>query len=177
MHTDSGFDLTTLDSLRAAFLNISDEDQERQLQAGHTNVDDVKSAMKDLEEILAKSRGVTKLEGVLSDISQVFDQLSLLVDPLAQLHAPVAPIVWGSVKIILQLAKGRKDVIEAIIDAFISMANNIPRICSYAGHRPTDLATTALSAAFREIVAFLIDVAKYLQQSSKCTFHCGELNV
>lgn len=92
-----------LDKLKDAFLNIADNDQKNILKQQATTLDDVKDAMRIVTNALKFEGGAGKAEKMVSSVATVFERIAPVIDPLTQLYPPVAPVIWGSIKVLLQV--------------------------------------------------------------------------
>lgn len=99
---DSNDIILELEQLKGAFLKIADDDQKRMLDQQSTTLADVKDAMCKVMIALESRGGAGKTERIASRVTAVFERMTPVIDSLTNLH-PVAPIVWGSIKVLLQV--------------------------------------------------------------------------
>ena len=102
--TDDG-ELSTrdlLEQLKAAFSSIASDDQQW-LFRNDITMTDVESELRNLKGSLGRACGTTRAEKWVSQVSDVMDQLALIVNPLTN-QVPLAAIVWGAIKTLVQVS-------------------------------------------------------------------------
>ncbi|KIM84718.1 hypothetical protein PILCRDRAFT_6326 [Piloderma croceum F 1598] len=165
--TPTGDDIRTLcQDLKSHLWPIATKDQRELLEQGAVTTEDVKGAIRKLEDTLKTSKGPTTAEKWAKKLNDVVQKLSPVFDSAAQFGGHISVTVWSSIKTILQAAGARYEALEAIVDTLLFIVDNLPRICTYGRHWPTDLPNPA-HHALRDVMKYLIDINKVISSNLK----------
>jgi len=150
-----------INQLKSVLEGIVVDLHEYRRKCQHSSLRDVEEAMKVLKNKVPKDRG--ELSRKLARCAASLDAIAAIVGPLFQAGKPVAPIVFASIAVILKLCVNRENIIQAIADTFLLIANTLPLISSLSSIQPYNRAVTQV---FSGMVRFFVDAAKFLGKNS-----------